>query len=495
MDKHTKIVFDILNLNAEYKQDNEFNIRLSKTISHCPTIKHYINSLEIEALKELNKTGKQMISKVSLHKVSLHKVKPQDKSIISNKSTSLPTLEIKFQLPNIIAGKQFIEKAIPLEELPGELQLFDIKGHEKIIGLSINEDDMIFEGKIDVSGDYKLDLMYVLLLPSGEKQKVKGNLKFSVIPDPRSLWKNIPSDNKAKYHKPDQRSEACKNDSVNLIASSVRGRSHEHKGIHRDDDIKIHCSQTSQWNIACVADGAGSCKYSRRGAELAVIHAVDTLKETLNGNYGIELENAFFEYKSNNTEENNQTLKEIYQHTIIKSIFNVITSIRNEGIDNPKDFNSKDFSTTLLLTAHKKLKNSHLILSFWVGDGAIAVYDKNNSIKLLGVPDSGEYAGQTRFLDERIFENGEAYNRVRIQEVESMTALILATDGITDAWFETEKQLGTLEHWDNLWSELEPFVHENDSTKAKEDLTKWMEFWSQGNHDDRSIAICYVKDK
>jgi len=45
-----------------------------------------------------------------------------------------------------------------------------------------------------------------------------------------------------------------------------------------------------------------------------------------------------------------------------------------------------------------------------------------------------------------------------------------------------------------LWSELEVFIKNFDLKKGEDSLTKWMEFWSPGNHDDRSIAICYIKD-
>ena len=75
-----------------------------------------------------------------------------------------------------------------------------------------------------------------------------------------------------------------------------------------------------------------------------------------------------------------------------------------------------------------------------------------------------------------------------------MTSLILATDGITDAWFETEKQLESLIHWDKLWSELEPHLLNMNRDEGLEGLTKWMDFWSKGNHDDRTISICLVKE-
>ena len=81
-----------------------------------------------------------------------------------------------------------------------------------------------------------------------------------------------------------------------------------------------------------------------------------------------------------------------------------------------------------------------------------------------------------------------------MEKVDSMSALILATDGITDAWFETEKKLESLSHWDKLWEELEPHVMNKSPKDGLQGLTDWMDFWSKGNHDDRTIAICVVKE-
>jgi serine/threonine protein phosphatase PrpC len=198
-------------------------------------------------------------------------------------------------------------------------------------------------------------------------------------------------------------------------------------------------------------------------------------------------------YLSDNNEDNYRLLQEVFQHTIVKAVYEAAKAIQDEVKKNKED-TFKDYSTTLLLAAHKPVNEGHLIMSFWIGDGAAVLYDKEQSIVLLGEPDSGEYAGQTRFLDIDLFDDESVYSRVKIQKVDSMTALILATDGITDAKFETEKQLSSLEHWDNLWLELEPFIHNSNLKNGEDGLTKWMDFWSPGNHDDRSIAICYIRN-
>ena len=134
--------------------------------------------------------------------------------------------------------------------------------------------------------------------------------------------------------------------------------------------------------------------------------------------------------------------------------------------------------------------------SFWVGDGAICLYDrKAHTAKILGVPDEGEYAGQTRFLTmSEIFKDATAlYQRLRFCIVNDFTALLLMSDGVSDPKFETDANLNNPDKWDALWDDLkENGVDLTDDNEASKDqLLDWLDFWAPGNHDDRTIAILY----
>ncbi|MDX2505893.1 MAG: PP2C family serine/threonine-protein phosphatase [Gammaproteobacteria bacterium] len=488
MNNCSKTILHLLSDSAGYDINSPHAQRLAKKLSQNQTLQHYANGLEMELFQALEQTGSKMLRR------SRKKNMISRKAVLKKRqSAQLPVLEVKMRVPNLTVGKAFKEAIIPLDNLSGSLEFCNAMGHEEITGLSLNDADFMIEGSIDQAGDYEVKLYCLLLLPNGEKQKVLGTLKITVIADPRSLWKNLSSDTSARFHKPDSHADSCENDSVKIIASSVRGRSHAHKGTHRDDDFKLSCSSSSDWNVICVADGAGSCKYSRRGAEIASLRSTRTLRETLNGHYGENIAKAYDDYIADKSETNGRKLQEIFQHTIVKAVHDAARAIHEE-VNKEEGDRFKDFSTTLLLAAHKPINDGHLILSFWIGDGAAVIYDKGKAVRLLGEPDSGEFAGQTRFLDNKIFADGGVYNRVTITTVESMTALILATDGITDARFETEKQLAAIEPWDDLWSELEPIIKCSDLKKGQTDLTQWMDFWSPGNHDDRTIAICWVKE-
>ena len=313
--------------------------------------------------------------------------------------------------------------------------------------------------------------------------------------DTQSMWKNIPTLTKTPYYKNDQDSGCIESDGQRLIAASVRGRSHAHVGTPRDDDFFIHTH--SGWSIIAIADGAGSCKYSRQGSKIAVSAATGAICDKLDVHSQTLVDN----YPRSSDEKSDKTklinLQNVLYAILVDSAFEACKAIEKEATDNQSLF--KDFSTTLLLAAHKQTAFGHMIISFWVGDGAIAVYQEDGELMLMGEPDGGEYAGQTRFLDKRIFADPQtAMKRIGIKVVDDFSALILATDGITDPNFESDAELNQKEIWDVLWKNtrwpdseknLKEIVTTTECEKAKQYLMEWSSFFSPGNHDDRTIGV------
>lgn len=160
-----------------------------------------------------------------------------------------------------------------------------------------------------------------------------------------------------------------------------------------------------------------------------------------------------------------------------------------------KGTSPKDYSTTLLLAICKKFDFGWFVASFWVGDGAMCIYDKERQyFKLLGTPDGGEYAGQTRFLTmPEIFSDAKSfYGRLKFSIEKDFTALLLMSDGISDPKFETDANLNKIEKWNDLWENIGKEVElADDNSESQYQLLKWLDFWSPGNHDDRTIAILY----
>ena len=105
----------------------------------------------------------------------------------------------------------------------------------------------------------------------------------------------------------------------------------------------------------------------------------------------------------------------------------------------------------------KKFDFGWFIASYWVGDGAMCLYNKENGThKLLGIPDEGEFSGQTRFLTmQEIFKDAKSVmDRLRFSIEDDFTALMLMTDGVSDPMFETDNNLNSTAKWDEFWNKL-----------------------------------------
>jgi len=334
------------------------------------------------------------------------------------------------------------------------------------------------------------------------------NIPIAFNPDPRSLWKNIPTSKDIPFYKPDFDCGYVKVEEKegsgprkDIVAASQRGRSHAQEGKARDDHFKmIHCDD-SDWYIIAVADGAGSAKLSRRGSEIACKTVVDHCLEQLKNCENFEAKIRAY----NDAKDDDNARREM--GTIIYNIVGGGAFKAHKAIKSAADANdsvtAKDFATTLMYAICKKFDFGWFIASYWVGDGAMCLYNKEKGThKLLGVPDEGEFSGQTRFLTmPEIFKDAKSVmDRLRFSIEDDFTALMLMTDGVSDPMFETDNNLNSTAKWDEFWAMLhEGFKDDeipgvdlsDDNEESKYQLLHWLDFWSPGNHDDRTIAILY----
>ncbi|MBQ3634111.1 MAG: protein phosphatase 2C domain-containing protein [Bacteroidales bacterium] len=355
------------------------------------------------------------------------------------------------------------------------------------------------EGK--KGGDFPLRLVYTTAEDFEEEAEMERKLTLILNPDPRTLWKNIPTPTNIRYPKADSDKDYVKVPEVNgearkdIVAASQRGRSHAHEGKPRDDDFKIRYCEESDWYVIAVADGAGSAQYSRRGSEIACNTVMEHCSRMLSES--MDFDNYIRAYKESQTPEAWKDVSDYVYRLLGAAAHKAHNAIKAEaeGAQDPK-IKMRDYSTTLLLAVSKKFEFGWVVASFWVGDGAICVYDqKNHRAEMLGMPDEGEYAGQTRFLTmPEIFSDTKAlYGRLRFKIYEDFTALMLMTDGVSDPKFTTDANLQNVDKWDALWADLkENGVELTDDNEAVQDqLLEWLNFWDRGNHDDRTIAILY----
>ena len=337
-----------------------------------------------------------------------------------------------------------------------------------------------FVGTPTVAGEYQIHFLY-----KDQKEWCSGLCTFIINADPRSLWQvNEPSADEP-YQKAHCAQQIIRNDAFKLIAASRRGRSHEHAGTFRDDDFFIGQVADSPWSVLIVADGAGSAQFSRQGAKIAVDCSGQLLVDYIQQNQE-NLDAHLAQWQATSDDDSSKTTAQAAVYKDFHDIFYKVAQTSIQRIDNEahiQNVPTKAFATTLLAAVVKQENHQTFISTFWIGDGAIVVYSPDK-LRLMGRPDSGEFAGQTRFLDKSIVSNFN--ERVNIGYFDDIAAVILMTDGISDPRFETDAGLKNQQKWDALWQELQnPLAAE----QPENALLEWMHFFSAGHHDDRTLAL------
>lgn len=406
-------------------------------------------------------------------------------------------------LPNATQGKPYAPAPIRLPK--SDSFAFVFSGLEAVgltMCVSEGEDycEFAIEGTPDEPGDYVITLRCECPDQKGGDAPMEKHMRLMVNPNPRLLWRDIPTPPEVPFYKPDKDKATVEADSgKRIVAASLRGRSHAQEGKPRDDHFLLsHCPENG-WYVMAVADGAGSAKYSRRGSEIACHEAVAYCKCRLADAGAFETAINLY----NNT-DNEQAARKAVGNEIYSIVGNAAYRAHRAIIEEAnatEDSKPKDFATTLLLAICKKFEFGWFIASFWVGDGAMCIYDREaHAVSLLGVPDEGEFSGQTRFLTmpEIFADTASLYRRLRFGIRPDFTALMLMTDGVSDPMFGTESNLNNPDKWDQMWERLQSGYPEDGiegvdlaSPQADVQLLGWLGFWVPGEHDDRTIAILY----
>ncbi len=406
-----------------------------------------------------------------------------------NIENEIKSLGIHF--PNGTVNKEYKAAfSLPVDRIT----VLALEGTEDLgLAFTMSEDGRCsLSGSPIKAGDFTLTLRY-LTIPGEPVSELPIPVAFN--PDPRTLWVPKPVPANIEFPKDDEECVyVCVNEyegvpQKDIVAASKRGRSHAQDGKPRDDDFRVSFNPQNGWYVLAVADGAGSAKYSREGSRIACSVAEEYCKQWL-ADRGDLLETAVAEYAAERSKEKLQPVVGKVHDTLFKAATESYKAILNRK-EASEGAVLKDFSTTLLLAICRRFSFGWFVASFGVGDGAIAIYDKaSDAVRLLNEPDGGEFAGQTRFLTmESIFRDRP---RIRLSIVPDFTALMLMTDGISDPFFETDANLARKEKWDALWASICKEVDlSDDNADAAPQLLRWLDFWSPGNHDDRTLAILY----
>ena len=333
---------------------------------------------------------------------------------------------------------------------------------------------------------------------SGGAYEGEKEFKLVIVSSIDKLWRDEPVNwdqmPEPRYRNENQMPEfaALDGEEKHIVAASLRGRSHAQEGKPRDDAFRF--ATTHGWQVLAVSDGAGSACYSREGARLACEKAVAVCCERLDNEPYRDGFEAHIKALSAIPDETNKR-KPVGDglYTLLCHAANQARqAIAQEAAQQGKE--TRTYAATLLLCVAKHFPFGWFVGSFWVGDGAIALYRRDttpHTVYLMGEPDEGEYGGQTRFLTmPEVFSDASAlYRRLRFRLVDDFSALFLMTDGVSDPKFETTNNLKNAEKWDALWDELTAAHALTNAAESEQALLEWLGFPSPGNHDDRTLLV------
>lgn len=428
-------------------------------------------------------------------------------------NSSIDSISWDVRLPNAFEKQDYRgEVALP----PCDSARFVLTGvtgvDESQHGLKIEVDENKFSitGTPDLSAlrkngqpapsEFTLTAKYRLEVDGASGGAYEGEKEFKlvIVPAVDTLWRDEPV-NWDQMPEPRYRNENYAADSAaldgeekHIVAASLRGRSHAQEGKPRDDAFRF--ATTHGWQVLAVSDGAGSACYSREGARLACEKAVAVCCERLDNEPYRDGFEAHIKALSAIPDETNK------RKPVGDSLYILLCHAANQArqaIAQEAGLQGKEtrtYAATLLLCVAKHFEFGWFVGSFWVGDGAIALYRRDttpHTVYLMGEPDEGEYGGQTRFLTmPEVFSDASAlYRRLRFRLVDDFSALFLMTDGVSDPKFETTNNLKNAEKWDALWDELTAANALTNTPDSKQALLEWLGFPSPGNHDDRTLLV------
>lgn len=390
----------------------------------------------------------------------------------------------RFRVPNAKVGQDYADKIRGADAAGAQVRVRNVRVPEGL-GLDFDEGSGDLRGKPVVAGEHRIFLQWSVDGVSWSSDECL----LIVNPDPRSLWQKRDPSPDDPYYKPNTDGAVLELSGHCIVAASRRGRSHEHSGTCRDDDFLVSHDPTSGWSLLVVADGAGSAKSSRWGSKLAVEAFGDHLRAELCGDCGAGMTSALAVWSSDPDAARTKLGTDFHY------LFHRAAKLAVEAIEAEAQANgvaAKEYSTTLLAAVARYDHGELFVATFWRGDGAIAAYGPRGQVRLMGTPDSGEFSGETRFLDKAFVFDPDFGKRVSIGRFEDVTALILMTDGVSDPKFGTDNNLADAAKWDAFWDEICPLVDGSGGGAAKDRvLTDWLEFFSPGDHDDRTIAVLF----
>ncbi len=253
-----------------------------------------------------------------------------------------------------------------------------------------------------------------------------------------------------------------------VLGASVRGRSHAHRGTHRDDAMAVHAA--GDLMVLAVADGAGSSALSRIGAavvaELCVARTVER--------YAASDSNAATVSR----------LGTAMAHAVHDA------ALRLHELATLADLSPTALRTTLILVAIM----GDLMLVSQIGDGAVLVQKRDGSVLRVGAQRESAWAGEvTCFVPDGCAMTQAA--ELRQVDARDVALVALMTDGVDDPFHPLEQSGDALvAQWRTgtdapIGTAKQP--PQGPVLANTDALLQWMTFEQRGEVDDRTLLLAW----
>ncbi|MFO1429564.1 MAG: PP2C family serine/threonine-protein phosphatase [Candidatus Competibacteraceae bacterium] len=243
-----------------------------------------------------------------------------------------------------------------------------------------------------------------------------------------------------------------------IVGARVRGKKHKHEGTNCDDWFEL--AAVGPWILVAVSDGAGSKRFSRVGASTSCQAAIRSLKARLDFQLQPRrwLENSVFG-RTDNGDFVQEDLQEVVNalHDAMQSAYQAVqrkarkrsNSVKHYEILGNRKVDVNDLAATLMLMVQTRVLDSDgtsydLIMGCAVGDGMMATIDKIGTARLLLIPDSGQFSGETEFLSEKMMDPTQLKGRLQVVFGRPQQVLLAMTDGVADDYFPHDPGMSRL---------------------------------------------------
>lgn len=456
-------------------------------------LKQVLEEFQVEQNEIVNNTIRKLMHNAKIHQLAkaINASKQEVLTLFGMYKEKEEFKDSVLVIANANANKPY-DFNIDLSKFP-HIHIKEIRNLNRI-GLAFDVEQLRIHGVPQFAQTIDLQLVFVHTVEENPADDVKI-ISFVVNADPKDLWLNKPSNQSDLYAKPDSDKYVGEFLDKRIVVASQRGRSHAHEGTFRDDDFFVS-KLPMDWAIIALADGAGSAKFARQGSKMAT---QDVVHDFQNEDTLQELNNLCFAYYGNSSTDDDILLS--VKASIINILYKPVRNVHTRLSEFAKEeaIQLKDLHTTLIFALVKKFEFGYVVLTFGVGDCPInVVLPDLDEVHLLNRLDIGEFGGGTRFITmSEIFNQPEMPGRFSLNRFHDFSKLVLMTDGIYDAKFITENKLEDKAAWSTFLQDLNGHneggieVDFTDYEHVDDQLLIWLDFWSKGNHDDRTLAIIY----